>query len=188
MSILEIILISIALAMDAFTVALCQGISCKQLTIRYSFIIALNFGLFQAVMPFLGWLCGISLEQYIASVDHWIAFLILAFLGGKMTFDSFKNEDEIKPKQKLSMATIWLMSIATSIDALAVGISFAVLPDINIYFAVACIGIICFVLSLLAILIGKKFGAKFKLNTEAVGGIILFLIGTKILIEHLFFQ
>lgn len=186
MSFIELLLIAIALSMDAFTVALCRGMGIKKLNIKYVIIIASCFGFFQALMPFLGWLVGTQFESIIVSVDHWVAFLLLAFIGAKMIVESFNKKEEIL-EFNVDYKDILIMGIATSIDALAVGISFAVLSNVNIAFSVLLIGVVCFIISAIGVVIGKKFGDKFKLNTELFGGIILICIGIKILIEHLFF-
>lgn len=188
MSLIELFLIAIGLSMDAFTVAMCQGLKMKKLNYLHTISIAICFGLFQAFMPFLGWAIGIQFEQYIIAFDHWIAFFLLVFIGGKMAIDSFKPDEEID--ECLSLKQVPIMGIATSIDALAVGVSFAVLPNVNIYLACSIIGVLCLIISFMGVIIGEKIAdksAKCNVNTELIGGIILILIGVKILIEHLFF-
>lgn len=187
MSFIEILLIGIGLSMDAFAVALCKGLSMKKFNIKAGLIIALFFGFFQAFMPFIGWLVCKNFEKYITKFDHWIAFVLLAFIGVKMIIDSIKemkHPEDSEEEFKLKIGELFVLAIATSIDALAVGISFAFL-NIKIWSSITIIGITTFILSLIGILIGNKFGSKFKTKAEIAGGIILVLIGLKILFEHL---
>lgn len=183
MSIIEIFLTAIGLSMDAFAVAICRGLKMKRIHYRQMAAIAVLFGTFQAIMPLIGWMAGKRFEEYIISVDHWIAFALLAFLGGKMIYDSFKNDidalsDDFNIKELLAMA------VATSIDALAVGVTLAFLQT-DIIKASFIIGITAFVLSAAGVFIGFKFGAKYKRKAAFAGGVILILIGLKILLEHL---
>ena len=185
----EVLLIGIGLSMDAFAAAVCQGLRMRKLRYGNAMIIALFFGGFQALMPFLGWALGIHFEEYIVSVDHWIAFGLLAFLGGKMLFDVIRGgEDEdckcAADSGILDLKELFLLAIATSIDALAVGISFAFL-QVKIGSAVSLIGVTTFILVFLGVLIGHRFGAKYKNKATVAGGVILILIGVKILLEHL---
>ncbi|MEG1426214.1 MAG: manganese efflux pump MntP family protein [Oscillospiraceae bacterium] len=190
MAILQLILISVGLAMDAFAVSVCRGLKMEKMNYPQAAAIALCFGGFQALMPFLGWAVGIQFEQYITKFDHWIAFLLLAFIGGKMIWEALKGgeEDCCPGNDSLHLKELLLMGIATSIDALAVGITFALLPDTNIALSVAFIGIITFALSFVGVIIGNKFGSRFKRRAELFGGAVLILIGIKILTEHLFFS
>ncbi len=180
---ITVFLTGIGLAMDAFAVAICKGLKMQKLNYKQMGLIALFFGGFQALMPLIGWLLGKSFEVYIKSVDHWIAFGLLLFIGGKMAYESFKDDDD-ECCNKFDIKELFVLAIATSIDALAVGIAFA-LKDINILFAIAVIGITTFVLSAIGVLIGHKFGAVYKSKAELAGGIILILIGLKILLEDL---
>lgn len=185
----EVLLIGIGLSMDAFAAAVCQGLRMRKLRYGNAVIIALFFGGFQALMPFLGWALGINFEEYIVSVDHWIAFALLAFLGGKMIFDVIRGEDGDDGKCAadsgvLDLKELLLLAIATSIDALAVGISFAFL-QVKIGSAVSLIGVTTFILVFFGVLIGNKFGTKYKNKATVAGGVILILIGLKILLEHL---
>lgn len=183
MGILELLLIGIGLSMDAFAVSICKGLKMQKLNYTQTFIIALFFGGFQAIMPLLGWLLGTRFEQYITDIDHWIAFALLAFIGGKMIFEAIKG-DEDGGSDKFEIKELFLMAIATSIDALAVGITFAFLQT-DIWSSIAIIGCTTFVLSAVGVFIGHKFGAKYKNKAEIAGGVILILIGLKILLEHL---
>ncbi len=178
-----VFLTGIGLAMDAFAVAICKGLKMQKLELKQMGLIALFFGGFQALMPLIGWGLGKSFESYIKSIDHWVAFGLLLFIGGKMAYESFKAEED-ECCERFDIKELLIMAIATSIDALAVGIAFA-LKDINIFVAIAIIGIVTFILSALGVLIGHKFGAVYKSKAELAGGIILILIGLKILLEDL---
>lgn len=183
----EIFLIGIGLSMDAFAVALCKGLNMKKLNYFHAVIIALFFGGFQALMPLLGWFLGNSFEAYIVSVDHWIAFGLLVYIGGKMAYDAVKGDDEEETEtsgDKLDLKELLIMAIATSIDALAVGITLA-FSKVPIMQSITIIGITTFVLSISGVMIGNRFGMKFKSKAEIAGGVILILIGCKILLEHL---
>ena len=183
MGLVEIILIGIGLAMDAFAVSVCKGLSMKKINWKNAIIIALYFGIFQAVMPVFGYLLGTAFSSFVESVDHWIAFVLLSIIGGNMIKESTDDEIE-KRNDKIDIKTMLVLAIATSIDALAVGVTFAFFKT-NIIFAVAVIGIITFALSILGVFIGNKFGDKLQNKAELTGGIILILIGLKILLEHL---
>lgn len=183
MSIGELVLISIGLATDAFAVSICKGLNMKKINYKYIITIALFFGGFQALMPLIGWALGIQFKEYIVNFDHWIAFALLGFIGGKMIFESFKK-DECNEEAKLIIKELFVLAIATSIDALAVGITFSFF-NVNIWLAISLIGIITFVISFLGVLIGKNFGCKLKNKAEFLGGFMLILIGLKILLEHL---
>lgn len=186
MGILEILLIGVGLSMDAFAAAVCKGLNMRKVNKKYCLIIALFFGGFQALMPLVGWFLGNQFERYITSVDHWIAFVLLAFLGGKMIFEALKKEedDEVKLDCRLDVKELLLLSVATSIDALAVGITFAFL-QVNIFEAITIIGCTTFVIAGAGVFIGNIFGSKYKQKAEIFGGVILILIGLKILLEHL---
>lgn len=187
MSFFELLLIGVGLSMDAFAVSICKGLSMKKVNYTHGLIIALFFGGFQALMPLIGWLLGTSFAVYISAFDHWIAFVLLAFIGGKMAIESFKKDDEDEAKQedgKLDIKELFVLAVATSIDALAVGISFACL-QVSIWSSITIIGITTFVISLGGVVIGNKFGSKYKNKAELAGGLILVGIGIKILAEHL---
>ena len=187
MSYLEIIIIAIGLAMDAFAVSICKGLKMKKIKYGQALIIALFFGGFQALMPLLGWLLGHQFESFITEIDHYIAFALLAIIGGKMIFDSVrkkKDDKEEKESEKFDIKELFILAIATSIDALAVGITFAFLK-VEILGAISIIGVITLVICFLGVLIGGFFGDKLQGKAEIVGGIILILMGLKILLEHL---
>ena len=183
MSIIEIILIGIGLAMDAFAVSICKGLSMKKLEFRKAIVIALYFGIFQAVMPIIGYYLGERFESLVTSIDHWIILGLLVFIGANMIKESFEKENT-EANDNVDMKTMLILAIATSIDALAVGITFAFF-EINVISVVLAIGIITFILSVIGVKIGNKFGEKYKRKSEFVGGLILILIGIKVLMEHL---
>ncbi len=183
MGILELVLISIGLAMDAFAVSICKGISLKKMDWKKAIIIGVYFGGFQAGMPLLGYLLGVNFESLVTSIDHWIAFVLLGFLGFKMLKDSLSDNEEDR-NDDTSFKTMIVLAIATSIDALAVGITFAFLR-VNILLAVLLIGVITFAFSVFGTKIGNKFGGAFENKAEFIGGLILILMGLKILLEHL---
>lgn len=187
MGFLEIFLLGVGLSMDAFAVAICKGLNMRKVQLQHTFIIALFFGGFQALMPLLGWFLGTQFESYIASFDHWIAFILLAFIGGKMIVEVLRGKedgDESGCSEKLDLKELFVLAVATSIDALAVGISLALL-DVNIWVAITIIGITTFLFSVGGVFIGNRFGMKYKSKAELFGGIILVLIGLKILLEGL---
>ena len=188
MGIIELALIAVGLSMDAFAVSVCKGLGMKRLDMGQALVIALFFGGFQALMPLAGWALGSGFESYIEPVDHWIAFALLAFIGGKMLYDAFHEEDGDEPiageAARLDLKEILMLAIATSIDALAVGVSFAFL-QVDIVPAISLIGVITFALSLVGVAAGHQFGARFEKPATVVGGVVLILIGLKILLEHL---
>lgn len=185
MSLFSVFMIGIGLSMDAFAVSIAKGMTIKKhQLLRYALILAFFFGFFQALMPLLGWWAGSYFQEFISAFDHWIAFLLLGFIGVHMLKESFSDEEEID--DSLSFKTILLLAIATSIDALAVGISFAFLK-VDILEAVLLIGCTTFVLSFLAVIIGNRLGDMLEKYAGILGGCILIIIGCKILIEHLFF-
>ena len=184
MSILEILLLGIGLSMDAFAVSICKGLSTKKLQFKHYLIVGAWFGGFQALMPTIGYFLGSTFEQYITAFDHWVAFVLLAAIGANMIKESFSRE-ESETSASFAFKTMLLMALATSIDALAVGITFAFLPGTRIVPAVALIGSITFVFSAAGIRLGNVFGLRYKSKAEFVGGVILILLGTKILLEHL---
>ena len=182
---IEIFLIGVGLSMDAFAVSICKGLSMKKIKKRDVFIIALFFGGFQALMPFIGWFLGKGFESYITSIDHWIAFILLGIIGGKMLIDGIKAEDDEETGEfKLDLKELFLLAIATSIDALAVGITFTFL-NYPIVECMSIIGCTTFIISFIGVYIGKIFGSKYEHKAEIAGGIILIVIGLKILLEHL---
>lgn len=187
MSVIELIILAIALAMDAFAVSICKGLCMRTVNYRHSVIICLVFGFFQALMPTIGWLLGTRFSMYITEFDHWIAFLLLSFIGGKMIYECFTDKEEASCKVEniLDMKEIIILAIATSIDALAAGITLALFPEINILLSVSMIGIITFFICFAGVIIGNKFGIKYKSKAEIAGGVVLILLGIKILLEHL---
>ena len=188
MGFFEIFMIGVGLSMDAFAVAICKGLNMHRLDQAQTLVIALFFGGFQALMPFLGWLLGRQFEAYITSFDHWIAFALLTFIGGRMIWEVVRKKEDAPNSasggQKLDIKELLILAIATSIDALAVGISFAFL-QVRIVAAITLIGCTPFVLSAAGVCVGHKFGAKDEDKATLAGGIILILIGVKILLEHL---
>ena len=185
MSIAELFIIAVGLSMDAFAVAVCKGLSVVKLEKKHMLITGLWFGGFQGLMPLLGYLLGSAFEKYITPIDHWVAFVLLGIIGVNMIKEGLSKEEESGEDASFSVKTMFVMAVATSIDALAVGITFALLPDVNITAAVLFIGVITFTLSCVGIKIGNVFGAKFKSKAEIAGGAILVLMGLKILLEHL---
>ena len=184
MSILEILLLGIGLSMDAFAVSICKGLSAKRLQTKHYLIIGAWFGGFQALMPTIGFFLGSTFEQYITAFDHWVAFVLLSVIGAGMIKESLSKE-ESNGNDSFSFKTMLLLALATSIDALAVGITFALLPDVNVPLAVCLIGITTFLCSAAGLRVGNLFGLRYKAKAELAGGIILILIGLKILLEHL---
>ena len=184
MNIWELLLTAIGLSMDAFAVSVCKGLSVGRATKGQMALTGAWFGGFQGLMPLIGYFVGKSFASYITSFDHWIAFALLAFIGLNMIKESF-SEEESCSDCSFAVKVMLIMAIATSIDALAVGITFALLPDVNILAAVAFIASITFVLSALGVKFGAFFGAKYKKGAEILGGTVLVLMGTKILLEHL---
>jgi len=185
MTFIEIFLFGLGLAMDAFAVSVCKGLCMKKINYSHAFIIALFFGIFQAVMPFLGFFLGKTFESYITSVDHWIAFVLLVYIGIKMIRDAINDDDEVScpVDQRLNIKELFVLSVATSIDALAVGIAFSFEKDVNIYENISIIGIVTFALSFFGVVIGNKFGACFRKKAQVSGGVILVLLGLKLLLE-----
>ena len=189
MGLFEIFLIGIGLSMDAFAVAICQGLSMKRLNWRHSAVIALFFGGFQAMMPLLGWFLGSQFAGYIQQFDHWVAFILLGIIGFNMMREALSPEDEEDEVdcacgERLDLKQLLMLAVATSIDALAVGVTFAFL-EVAVVSAVTVIGCTTFVLSLVGVAVGNYFGARFKKQAELSGGVILILLGVKILLEHL---
>ena len=184
MGILELFITAVALSMDAFAVAMCKGLATPQLKIKHMLLAGIWFGGFQALMPLIGYFLGGTFGKYITAYDHWIAFGLLAFLGGKMIHEALSAGDE-PANGSFAVREMFLMAVATSIDALAVGVTFALLPDVNIAWAVIFIGVLTFGFSAVGVKLGNIFGERFKSKAELSGGIILCLMGIKILLEHL---
>jgi len=186
MGLITIIVIAIGLAMDAFAVSIVSGAAYKRLHLRHALRIAVFFGGFQAIMPLIGSLAGLSVKQHIADYDHWVAFGLLGAVGGKMIYESFKIKPARANRSPANIPVLLVLSVATSIDAFAVGITLSLITA-SIAVAVTIIGLVTFVLSYLGVFIGKKFGHFFENKIEALGGIVLIAIGLKILLEHLYF-
>ena len=183
MGIVEITLLGIGLAMDAFAVSICKGLSMKKMNWKNAIIIAFYFGIFQALMPVIGYFLGTTFESLVTKFDHWIAFVLLLAIGGSMVKEAFSKEEENK-NDKVDFKTMSILALATSIDALAVGITFAFF-EVNVLLAVTIIGLITFIISIIGVKIGNRFGDKYQSKAELTGGIILILLGIKILLEHL---
>ena len=181
----ELILLAVGLSMDACAVAICKGLALRKVNVKQMLTVGLWFGGFQGLMPLIGYLLASLFAEFIRSVDHWVAFALLGFIGINMIREALSKEEE-EADPSLSFKTMLVMAIATSIDAMAVGISFAFL-DVQIIPAVTLIGVITFVLSALGVKLGAAFGCRFKSKAELAGGVILISLGLKILIEHLFF-
>ena len=183
MGLLELFILAVGLSMDAFAVAVCKGLAMKQMNWKKAIIVGLYFGGFQAGMPVLGYLLGVNFQDYIVAVDHWIAFILLGIIGFNMIKESRENDEE-RASDSVAFKDMVVLAIATSIDALAVGITFAFL-QVDIVPAVSFIGVCTFALSMIGVKIGNVFGVKYKSKAEFAGGLILILLGTKILLEHL---
>lgn len=184
MTLTSLFLIAVGLSMDAFAVAICKGLALQKIKVKQCVIVGLWFGGFQALMPTIGYLVGYRFQEKITFLDHWIAFVLLSFIGANMIRESFSKEEE-ETDASLKFKDMLVLAIATSIDALAVGVSFAFIPDLPIIPAVLFIGVITFVLSAVGVKVGSVFGTKYKSKAELAGGAILILMGTKILLEHL---
>ena len=194
MGIVELFLIAVGLSMDAFAVAVCKGLGMRRLNMGQAAVIALFFGAFQALMPAIGWALGSQFAQFVEPIDHWIAFVLLAGIGGKMIVDAIREGDEDAADGSagaasgqdapLDMRELVMLAVATSIDALAVGVTFAFL-QVDIVPAATFIGVVTFALSFAGVAIGHQFGSRWEKPSTIVGGIVLILIGVKTLIEHL---
>ena len=184
----ELFLLGVGLSMDAFAVSVCKGLGMRKLDKKQALIIGLYFGGFQALMPLIGWLLGSQFQQYITSIDHWIAFILLGFIGGKMMVEAVRewNEEETVEVMDapIDHKNMFVLAVATSIDALAVGITFAFL-NTPIIEAITIIGITTMVLSIIGVIVGNFFGSRYKSKAEFIGGLILVLLGLKIHLEHL---
>ncbi len=185
MSLIELFIIAVGLSMDAFAVSICKGLSMRSMNVKHALIIGLYFGGFQAGMPLIGYLLGINFQQAITSYDHWIAFILLAIIGFNMAREALSAEED-SCDASVSFQPMVVLAVATSIDALAVGVTFAFL-QVRIIPAIAFIGCTTFLLSIIGVKVGNVFGCRYKSKAELFGGIVLILMGCKILIEHLFF-
>ncbi len=179
----ELFVLAVGLAMDAFAVSICKGLSIRRLKLKHCLVVSLWFGAFQALMPTLGYFLGSTFAQLVQALDHWIAFVLLAIIGGNMIREAMSHEEE-EVSPSLAAPGMFLLAVATSIDALAVGVTFAFL-NVHIWAAVALIGVCTLVISAVGVKIGNVFGARFKSKAELFGGVVLVLMGTKILLEHL---
>lgn len=186
MGLFELFLIAVGLSMDAFAVSICKGLNMRRMNYCHAGIIALFFGVSQALMPTIGWILGKQFESYITSIDHWIAFILLGFIGINMLRETLGEDEDLTemPQEHLDLKELFMLAIATSIDALAVGITFAFL-QVKIAPAVCLIGITTFIISFAGVGIGHQFGRRYEKKAEIAGGIILIFIGLKILLEHL---
>ena len=180
----ELFILAVGLSMDAFAVSVCKGLAAGKLKPKHYLAVGLWFGGFQALMPTVGFFLGTAFEKYITAFDHWIAFLLLALIGGNMIREALSGGEE-SADASIGFRVMLTMAVATSIDALAVGISFGVLPDVNLPAAVTFIGVTTCLLSMLGLKLGSVFGTRYKTKAEITGGVILILIGLKILLEHL---
>ena len=183
MSNLTLFIIALGLSMDAFAVSICKGLAMQKISLKKAAIVGLWFGGFQGLMPYIGYILGSQFEHYITAIDHWIAFILLGLIGISMIKEALGKEEECQD-DSLSFKTMLILAVATSIDALAVGITFAFLK-VTIIPAVLFIGVITFILSMVGVKVGNVFGIRYKSKAELAGGVILILMGTKILLEHL---
>lgn len=184
MGFFELLLLAFGLSMDACAVSICKGLSMKKADLRAMSICGIWFGGFQALMPLIGFLLGSLFAEAIEAIDHWVAFILLCIIGINMLKEAFSKEEE-EHDADLSVKTMFVMAVATSIDALAVGISLAMAGDVNIVLAVILIGVITFAMSAMGVKVGNIFGSRFEKKAQLAGGVILVLLGTKILLEHL---
>lgn len=184
MGLFELFILAVGLSMDAFAVSVCKGLAVKEVKFKHSAICGAWFGGFQALMPLIGFFLGSAFEKYVTAVDHWIAFVLLGAIGLNMIKEALSGDAD-SADDDFSFKTMLLMAIATSIDALAIGITFALLPNVNIFAAVSFIGVVTFIFSSGGVKIGNIFGMKYKSKAEFLGGSILVLLGAKILLEHL---
>ena len=187
MGIVELLLIAVGLSMDAFAVSICKGLGMKKVNLKVAFALALFFGGFQALMPLIGWAMGSQFLWLISPIDHWIAFVLLAVIGGKMLWEALhdeEGEDDGKPADKIDLGEFFILAVATSIDALAVGISFAALA-VDIVPSILIIGVVTFCFTIAGVFVGNFFGSRYEKPASIVGGVVLILIGLKILLEHL---
>ena len=183
MGLIELFILAVGLSMDAFAVSVCKGLAMPKITVKKTLIVGLWFGGFQALMPAIGYLLGVQIRDQITSIDHWIAFILLGIIGANMIKEACSGDCE-EENDSLDIKTMFLLAVATSIDALAVGITFAFL-NVHLLAAVSFIGVTTFTLSAIGVKIGNVFGTKYKSKAEFAGGVILILLGFKILLEHL---
>ena len=181
----ELFLLAVGVSMDAFAVAVCKGLAMKKATLKSQMTVGAWFGGFQGMMPLLGFLLGTLFAAAIEAIDHWVAFGLLGIIGFNMLKEAFSSEEEEEADADLSVRTMFIMAVATSIDALAVGISLAMAGNVNIILAVSLIGATTFTLSAIGVKVGNVFGSRFEKNAQIAGGVILLLLGLKILLEHL---
>ena len=185
MGLLELFVIAVGLSMDAFAVSICKGLSVRELKPKHALTVGVYFGGFQMLMPLIGFALGVRFQSFITSIDHWIAFVLLALIGFNMIKESREEEEEEeKPYAGVNFKELLILAVATSIDALAVGVTFAFL-QVNIVPAITIIGCTTFVISIAGVYVGNVFGSRYKSRAELTGGVILILIGLKILLEHL---
>lgn len=184
MSTLAIFLIALSLSMDTFAISLSNGLTAQHLSSKQVVLIALCFTLFQTLMPAIGWLAGIELKAYIMAMDHWIAFSLLLLIGARMIYEGYQNKAEAAPKA-LKWRTLAGQAIATSIDALVIGVGFAFMESLNVYKMLISICVITFIASITGLIMGKRYSSRLGKKVEIVGGILLIALGTKILIEHI---
>ena len=185
MTIVELFVIAVGVSMDAFAVSICKGLSVRKLRSRHAFSTAMWFGGFQALMPLIGYFIGIRFADFVTNVDHWIAFVLLALIGGNMIKESFDRSEDCEHDADFSFRKMFTLAVATSIDALAIGVSFAFLK-INIWTAILLIGATTAAFSGVGVKIGNVFGCRYKSKAELAGGIILVAMGVRILVEHIF--
>lgn len=183
MGVLSLFLLAVGLSMDAFAVSICKGLAMRQITLKKAVVVGAWFGGFQALMPLIGYILGVQFKDKITAIDHWIAFILLVLIGGNMIREALSDDCECG-NASLDIKTMFMLAVATSIDALAVGVTFAFL-QVDILWAVTFIGITTFVISGMGVKIGNIFGTKYKSKAELAGGVILILLGLKILLEHL---
>lgn len=184
MSMFTLFVTAVGLSMDAFAVSICKGLAMKKLSMKKALVIGLWFGGFQALMPAVGYLLGSRFEQYVTAIDHWIAFVLLALIGANMIKEALSKDESCEANDSVDIKTMFLLAVATSIDALAVGVTYAFL-QVAIVPAVSFIGVTTLLLSVIGVKIGNVFGMKYKSKAELTGGIILIVMGLKILLEHL---
>ena len=184
MSMFTLFVTAVGLSMDAFAVSICKGLAMKKLSMKKALVIGLWFGGFQALMPAVGYLLGSRFEQYVTAIDHWIAFVLLALIGANMIKEALSKDESCEANDSVDIKTMFLLAVATSIDALAVGVTYAFL-QVAIVPAVSFIGVTTLLLSVIGVKIGNVFGMKYKSRAELTGGIILIVMGLKILLEHL---
>ncbi|MBP3426418.1 MAG: manganese efflux pump [Rikenellaceae bacterium] len=184
MSFVELLIIAVGLAMDAFAVSVCKGLSVRRVRVSQALTAGVWFGGFQALMPVAGWLLGVSFAEAVESVDHWVAFVLLGVIGGNMIREAVSAQEECEHDSDFSPRAMLPMAVATSIDAMAVGVSFAFLR-VSMWQAATIIGVVTFALSAVGVALGSRLGCRFKQRAELVGGVILVLMGVKILVEHL---